>query len=176
MDDATSTKGGTGTPRVGIVMGSDSDLAVMKEAAAVLKKFEIPYEMTVASAHRSPQRAAEFAGSAMQRGLKVIIAGAGHAAHLAGVLAAHTYLPVIGVPIDSSCLQGLDALLATVQMPPGIPVATMAIGKSGARNAGILAAQIIAVSDPALGRKLEEFKQEMARKVEEKAQAVEGAD
>lgn len=164
---------GAGAPQVGIVMGSDSDLDVMNEAAAVLKKFNIPYEMTVASAHRSPQRAAEFAGSALKRGLKVIIAGAGHAAHLAGVLAAHTHLPVIGVPIDSSCLQGLDALLATVQMPPGIPVATMAIGKSGARNAGILAAQIIATADAELGRKLEEFKQEMARKVEEKAKAVE---
>jgi phosphoribosylamine--glycine ligase len=139
----------------------------------MLKKFQIPYEMTVASAHRSPQRAAEFAASALKRGLKVIIAGAGHAAHLAGVLAAHTTLPVIGVPIDSSCLQGLDALLATVQMPPGIPVATMAIGKSGARNAGILAAQIIATANPELGAQLENFKQEMARQVEEKAKAVE---
>ncbi|MEJ2164649.1 MAG: 5-(carboxyamino)imidazole ribonucleotide mutase [Desulfobacterales bacterium] len=166
---------GAGAPQVGIVMGSDSDLDIMNEAAAVLQKFNIPYEMTVASAHRSPQRAAEFAGSALKRGLKVIIAGAGHAAHLAGVLAAHTHLPVIGVPIDSSCLQGLDALLATVQMPPGIPVATMAIGKSGARNAGILAVQIIATADAELGRKLEEFKQEMARKVEEKAKAVEAS-
>jgi phosphoribosylamine--glycine ligase len=159
--------------KVGIVMGSDSDLAVMQEAANILKKFEIPYEMTVASAHRSPQLAAEFAGSAIKKGIKVIIAGAGHAAHLAGVLAAHTRLPVIGVPIDSSCLQGLDALLATVQMPPGIPVATMAIGKSGARNAGILAAQIIATADPELGQKLTRFKQEMARQVEEKAKKVE---
>ena len=159
--------------KVGIVMGSDSDLAVMQEAANILNKFQIPYEMTVASAHRSPQRAADFAGSALKRGIKVIIAGAGHAAHLAGVLAAHTRLPVIGVPIDSSCLQGLDALLATVQMPPGIPVATMAIGKSGARNAGILAAQIIATSDPDLGKKLIRFKQEMARQVEKKAKKVE---
>lgn len=159
--------------KVGIVMGSDSDLAVMQEAANILKKFEIPYEMTVASAHRSPQRAADFAGSAVKKGIKVIIAGAGHAAHLAGVLAAHTRLPVIGVPIDSSCLQGLDALLATVQMPPGIPVATMAIGKSGARNAGILAAQIIATADPALGNKLNRFKQDMARQVEQKAKKVE---
>jgi phosphoribosylamine--glycine ligase len=176
MTEEKGTKGGAAAPQVGIVMGSDSDLDIMKEAAAVLKKFEIPYEMTVASAHRSPERAAEFSGTALKRGIKVIIAGAGHAAHLAGVLAAHTYLPVIGVPIDSSCLQGLDALLATVQMPPGIPVATMAIGKSGARNAGILAAQIIALSDPGLGRKLESFKQEMARKVEEKAKVVEAAD
>ena len=154
-------------------MGSDSDLDIMKETSAILKKFQIPYEMTVASAHRSPQRAAEFAASALEKGLKVIVAGAGHAAHLAGVLAAHTRLPVIGVPIDSSCLQGLDALLATVQMPPGIPVATMAIGKSGARNAGILAAQIIATSDRELGQKLENFKQDMALQVEKKAQAVE---
>lgn len=166
---------GDGVPLVGIVMGSDSDLDIMKEASALLKKFQIPYEMTVASAHRSPQRAADFATSALKRGLKVIIAGAGHAAHLAGVLAAHTHIPVIGVPIDSSCLQGLDALLATVQMPPGIPVATMAIGKSGARNAGILAAQIIAISDPVLGQKLENFKQEMALQVENKAKAVETA-
>jgi phosphoribosylamine--glycine ligase len=173
MTEEKDLPGGAGTPQVGIVMGSDSDLDIMKEAAAMLKKFQIPYEMTVASAHRSPQRAADFAGSALARGLKVIIAGAGHAAHLAGVLAAHTYLPVIGVPIDSSCLQGLDALLATVQMPPGIPVATMAIGKSGARNAGILAAQIIAISDSELGQKLENFKQEMALQVEKKAKAVE---
>lgn len=164
---------GAGSPQVGIVMGSDSDLNIMNEAAVMLKKFQIPYEMTVASAHRSPQRAADFAGSALKRGLKVIIAGAGHAAHLAGVLAAHTHLPVIGVPIDSSCLQGLDALLATVQMPPGIPVATMAIGKPGARNAGILAAQIIATSDPELSQKLENFKQEMSLQVEKKAKAIE---
>lgn len=176
MNAEKNETAGAGTPQVGIVMGSDSDLEIMKEAAAVLKKFQIPYEITVASAHRTPQRAAELADSARQRGLKVIIAGAGHAAHLAGVLAAHTYLPVIGVPIDSSCLQGLDALLATVQMPPGIPVATMAIGKPGARNAGILAAQIIATADPDLGRKLAEFKQEMARQVEEKAKAVEASE
>jgi phosphoribosylamine--glycine ligase len=158
---------------VGIVMGSDSDLDVMQEAASVLKKFQIPYKMTVASAHRSPQRAGDFAANALSRGMKVIIAGAGHAAHLAGVLAAHTTLPVIGVPIDSSCLKGWDALLATVQMPPGIPVATMAIGKSGARNAGILAAQILATADPELAKALETFKQEMSRQVEEKAQKIE---
>ena len=176
MTTATSAKGRSGEPQVGIVMGSDSDLEVMNAAAAIFKKFQIPFEITVASAHRSPQRAAEFAASAAQRGLKAIIAGAGHAAHLAGVLAAHTILPVIGVPIDSSCLQGLDALLATVQMPPGIPVATMAIGKSGARNAGILAVQILATADPELRARLEDFKQEMARQVEEKAKAVEAAD
>lgn len=173
MTEGKELKHGSGTPLVGIVMGSDSDLEIMKAAAAILEKFEIPYEMTVASAHRSPERAAYYAGSALDRGLKVIIAGAGHAAHLAGVLAAHTHLPIIGVPIDSSCLQGLDALLATVQMPPGIPVATMAIGKSGARNAGILAAQIIAITAPDLGRRLQQFKQEMADQVEKKAKAVE---
>ena len=157
------------TPLVGIVMGSDSDLPVMEQTVAVLKKFDIPYEITVDSAHRSPERAAAFASTARERGIRVIIAGAGHAAHLAGVLAAHTSLPVIGVPIDSSCLQGMDALLATVQMPPGIPVATMAIGKSGARNAGIFAAQILGVFDPDIAEKLAAFKTEMAEKVEEKA-------
>ena len=142
-------------PQVGIVMGSDSDLKVMEGAMGIFKKFGIPIEMTVASAHRSPQRAAEYAATARERGLKVIIAGAGHAAHLAGVLAAHTTLPVIGVPIDSSCLQGLDALLSTVQMPPGIPVATVSIGKPGARNAAILAVQIMATGDDALGRPID---------------------
>ena len=160
--------------KVGIVMGSDSDLGVMEETTAVLKKFDIPFEMTVASAHRSPKRAAEFASTATTRGIKVIIAGAGHAAHLAGVIAAHTSLPVIGVPIDSSCLQGLDSLLATVQMPPGIPVATVAIGKPGARNAGILATQILAISNPELAQKLEKFKAEMALQVDEKATKIEG--
>jgi phosphoribosylamine--glycine ligase len=154
-------------------MGSDSDIAVMEEATAVLKKFEIPYIITVASAHRSPQRAAEFAGTAKSRGIQIIIAGAGHAAHLAGVMAAHTPLPVIGVPIDSSAFQGLDALLSTVQMPPGIPVATVAVGKPGARNAGILAAQILALSDPALAAKLDDFKADMARQVEQKAAKIE---
>lgn len=161
------------TPLVGIVMGSDSDLKVMQEAAAVLKQFDIPYEMTVASAHRTPQRAAEFASTARERGLKVIIAGAGHAAHLAGAMAAHSTLPVIGVPIDSSALQGLDALLSTVQMPPGVPVATMAVGKPGARNAGILAVQVIGAFDAQVAEKLTDFKAEMARKAMEKAQALE---
>ncbi len=159
-------------PRVGIVMGSDSDLKVMEAALGIFKKFGIPIEMTVASAHRSPERAAAYAVSARQRGLKAIIAGAGHAAHLAGVLAAHTTLPVIGVPIDSSCLQGLDALLSTVQMPPGIPVATVSIGKPGAKNAAILAVQIMAASDDALSVQLETFKQEMAAQVEKKAEKL----
>jgi len=159
-------------PRVGIVMGSDSDLAVMDEAVAMLKKFGIPYEMTVASAHRSPEKAMAFALQAKERGMQVIIAGAGHAAHLAGVLAAHTTLPVIGVPIDSSCLQGMDSLLSTVQMPPGIPVATVSIGKPGARNAGILAAQMIALTDPNVAQLLTAFKTDMARDVATKAEKL----
>ncbi len=158
-----------GKPLVGIVMGSDSDLDVMKGVAAVLDKFEIPFEMTVASAHRSPARAAEFAGTARDRGIKLIIAGAGHAAHLAGAMAAHSPLPIIGVPIPSSCLQGFDALLSTVQMPPGVPVATMAIGKPGAKNAGVLAAQILALSNPDIEQRLDEYRKEMAEGVEKKA-------
>ena len=156
-------------------MGSDSDMGVMQSAADVLKDFGVAFEITVASAHRSPQRAAVWASTAPERGIKVIIAGAGHAAHLAGAMAAHTSLPIIGVPIDSSCLQGMDALLATVQMPPGIPVATMAIGKPGARNAGILAVQILALADAGLSEKLAEYKQDMAAKVEQKAQKLESA-
>jgi phosphoribosylamine--glycine ligase len=144
----------------------------MKETAVVLKKFGIPYEMTVASAHRSPEKAANFAASAHKRGLKVIVAGAGHAAHLAGNLAAYTSLPVIGVPIDSSCLQGFDALLSTVQMPPGVPVATVSIGKPGAKNAGILAIQILALSDPKLAKKLETYKKELAKQVDQKAKTL----
>lgn len=160
-------------PQVGIVMGSDSDLGVMEETAATLRKFDVPFEITVASAHRTPQRAAEFASSARDRGIKVIIAGAGHAAHLAGAMAAQTTLPVIGIPIDSSALQGMDALLSTVQMPPGIPVATVAVGKPGAINAGILAVQILAVSDRGLAEKLATYKVGMAAKVNEKAKKLE---
>ncbi|RJQ86142.1 MAG: phosphoribosylamine--glycine ligase [Desulfobacteraceae bacterium] len=160
-------------PLVGIVMGSDSDLPVMEGTVAMLKKFGVPFEMTVASAHRTPERAARFAAEARRRGVKVIIAGAGHAAHLAGALAAQTTLPVIGVPIDSSSLQGLDALLSTVQMPPGIPVATVAVGKPGATNAGILAVQILAVDDAALAALLEAHKIEMAVALERKARQLE---
>lgn len=160
-------------PLVGIVMGSDSDLDVMKETASVLKKFEVPYEMTVASAHRSPQRASEYAKTAMERGIKVIVAGAGHAAHLAGAMSAYTILPIIGIPIDSSALKGLDSLLSTVQMPPGIPVATVSIGKPGAVNAGILALQILALSDETIQKKLLNYKKELADKVEEKAKKIE---
>ena len=165
-----------GSAQVGIVMGSDSDMGVMQSAADVLKDFGVAFEITIASAHRSPQRAAAWASTAPERGIKVIIAGAGHAAHLAGAMAAHTSLPIIGVPIDSSCLQGMDALLATVQMPPGIPVATMAIGKSGARNAGILAVQILALADAGLSEKLQEYKQDMAAKVEQKAKKLENSN
>ena len=160
-------------PLVGILMGSDSDLKVMEAAAEMLEELSISYEMTVASAHRTPDRAGEYSRTARQRGLKVIIAGAGWAAHLAGVLAAGTTLPVIGVPIESSPLNGMDALLATVQMPPGIPVATMALGKGGARNAAILAAQILAVSDESLAARLTDFKKKMVEGVEKKAAKVE---
>ena len=158
-------------PQVGVIMGSDSDFPVMEQALSVLKKFDIPYYVTVASAHRTPERAASLASEAKEKGIRVLICGAGHAAHLAGVIAAHTTLPVLGVPIDSSALKGLDALLATVQMPPGIPVATMAIGKSGAYNAGILAAQIIGTADPVIAEKLIAFKKEMADKVDKKARS-----
>ena len=157
-------------PKVGVIMGSDSDLSVMEESLKVLKKLGIPYEVTIASAHRTPARAEAFAATARQRGICVIIAGAGHAAHLAGAMAAHTTLPVLGVPIDSSALQGLDALLSTVQMPPGVPVATLAVGKPGAVNAGVLAAQILGVSDPGIAEKLEQYKADMAAKVNKKAE------
>ncbi len=158
-------------PQVGVIMGSDSDFPVMEKTLSILKKFDIPYTVTVASAHRTPERATKLASEAKEKGIKILICGAGHAAHLAGVIAAHTTLPVLGVPIDSSALQGMDSLLATVQMPPGIPVSTMAIGKSGAYNAGIFAAQILAVSDPEIAEKLSAFKQEMADKVNKKAQS-----
>lgn len=157
---------------VGIVMGSDSDLPVMAAAADFLKKMGIPFEITVASAHRTPDRAARWASTAQKRGLKIIIAGAGMAAHLAGVLAAHTDLPVIGVPLDASPLHGMDALLATVQMPPGIPVATMAIGKPGAKNGAVLAARILALEDKKIAARLQAFRQEMVREVEEKAAKI----
>jgi phosphoribosylaminoimidazole carboxylase PurE protein len=156
------------TGKVLIVMGSDSDLPVMKECAKALEQFGIPWEMRVASAHRTPAKAAEIASTARDAGVGVIVAGAGHAAHLAGVLAAHTTLPVIGVPIDSSALNGFDSLLSTVQMPPGIPVATMAIGKPGAKNAGIFAAQILAGTSNTLAAKLDAFKAAMADEVDRK--------
>ena len=172
MKTEQSGSGEKARPQVGIVMGSDSDLGVMEETAAILRNFGIAFEITVASAHRTPERAAEWARNAPARGIRVIIAGAGHAAHLAGAMAAQSTLPVIGVPIDSSCLQGLDALLSTVQMPPGIPVATMAVGKPGAKNAGLLAVQILALSDAELAARLVAHRQEMADQVERKAAAL----
>jgi phosphoribosylaminoimidazole carboxylase PurE protein len=156
-------------------MGSDSDLPVMEEAIRVLEQLGVPCEIDVTSAHRTPEATARLAKDAERRGIGVIILGAGHAAHLAGAVAAHTILPVIGVPLPSSSLQGLDALLSTVQMPGGVPVATMAIGKSGAMNAGILAAQILATADPALRRRLRDHKDGMARRVLEKNRALKAA-
>ena len=169
MQASKQSKQSSQTVLVGIIMGSDSDLPVMQEAFELLAKFGVPAEITVASAHRSPRRVSEYARTARERGLKVLIAGAGGAAHLAGVLAAETSLPVIGVPIASSPLTGWDALLSTVQMPAGVPVATMAVGKAGARNAAILAAQILAVADNKLQDRLEHYKEELAEKVAEKA-------
>jgi 5-(carboxyamino)imidazole ribonucleotide mutase len=163
-------------PVVSIVMGSDSDLEIMREAGKALEEFGVGYEMDVISAHRSPERTAEFARRAAQRGIRVIIAGAGGAAHLAGVIAAHTTLPVIGVPIPSTSLNGMDSLLATVQMPAGIPVATVAIGKAGATNAGILAAQILGVADSAVAKKLVSYKEMLARAVEEKSKKLRAAE
>lgn len=149
-------------------MGSDTDFPMMSEARATLDKFGISYEMEVLSAHRTPARAHEYSTTAASRGLKVIIAAAGAAAHLAGVLAANTTLPVIGVPLATSTLNGLDALLATVQMPGGIPVATMAIDKAGAVNAAIFAAEILGLTDPEIARKLSAHKEELRRSVAEK--------
>jgi len=159
-------------PLVGIVMGSDTDLPVMTETAQTLKKFAVPFEVEITSAHRSPARTSQYARTAIQRGLKVIIVGAGGASHLAGVIAAETTLPVIGVPMATTTLAGLDALLSTVQMPGGVPVACTAIGKPGAINAAIFAAQIIATSDPELSKKLAEYKEQLAQSVAEKSEKV----
>lgn len=158
------------TKKVAVIMGSDSDFPTVSAAIKTLKKYDIPVEVHVMSAHRTPEAAAEFAGKAAAEGFGVIIAAAGKAAHLAGVLAAHTILPVIGIPIKSSTLDGLDALLATVQMPKGIPVATVAI--DGADNAALLAVQMLAVYDTALAEKLEEMKKEMAEEVARKDEAL----
>ncbi len=163
-------------PVVGIIMGSDSDLGVMQEAAKILKQFDVPYEIGVYSAHRSPHRTAEYVKTARARGLKLIIAGAGASAHLAGVSAAETILPVIGVPINSSPLSGLDALMATVQMPPGVPVATMGVGNSGATNAGFLAVQILALSDEKLATRFAQFKANLEKVVEEKSRRIQGIE
>ena len=161
-----------GKALVGIIMGSDTDLPVMKEAAATLDKFGVTFEIDITSAHRSPARTAEYARSARERGLKAIIVGAGGAAHLAGVVAAETTLPVIGVPMPTTSLQGMDSLLSTVQMPAGIPVATVAIGKSGAINAAILAVQIMGTADAAIAEKLAAYKKELAEKVVAKSEKV----
>ncbi len=156
-------------------MGSDSDLEIMRETGKALEEFGIAFEMDVTSAHRSPARTSAFARHAAERGIKVIIAGAGGAAHLAGVIAAETTLPVIGVPIPSTSLGGLDSLLATVQMPAGLPVATVAVGKAGATNAGILAAQMLALGDPEIAHKMKAHKEKLARGVEEKSKKLKGA-
>lgn len=161
-------------PLVGIIMGSDSDFPVMQDAAKILDEFGVSYEITVVSAHRTPDRAAEYAKTAIDRGLKVIIAAAGGAAHLAGITAAMTTLPIIGVPIKSDALSGVDSLYSTVQMPPGVPVATVAI--NGAKNAAILAVQILAVHDENLQQKLVQYKKEMNDKVLEKAEKLKHSD
>ena len=155
-------------PRVAIVLGSESDYPVIQDMIRILQQFEIQHEITVSSAHRSPDRTHRYAVTLEDRGIQVVIACAGAAAHLAGVLASHTILPVIGVPIDSSPLQGLDALLSTSMMPAGVPVATMGIGKAGASNAAVLAAQILARNDPDLSIRLREYKKQLADRVEER--------
>jgi len=154
------------SPQVSIIMGSDSDLPVMREAEDILNKFGVRTEMKILSAHRSPEETAGYVKTAKKRGIKVIIAGAGGAAHLAGVAASFTVLPVIGVPIESKSLKGMDSLLSIVQMPSGVPVATVAIG--GAKNAGILAAQMIALSDGSIADKLVDYKKSMAENIREK--------
>ncbi len=154
-------------PKVAIVLGSDSDYPIIQDVVSFLTDFEIPHEVIVSSAHRSPERTHRYAVTLEERGVQVVIACAGAAAHRAGVLASHTILPVIGVPIDSSPLKGLDALLSTSMMPLGVPVATMGIGKSGAGNAAVLAAQILARGDPTLAEKLKEYKRRLADRVEE---------
>jgi phosphoribosylaminoimidazole carboxylase PurE protein len=158
--------------KVLIIMGSDSDLEVMRETGSLLEKFKIPYRIAIASAHRSPELVEETLRRAEKEGAKIIIAGAGAAAHLAGVIASKTVLPVIGVPLEGSPLKGLDALLSTVQMPPGVPVASMAVGKAGAKNAAIFAAQMIAINDKALSKKLKEYKKNLSLEVKKKAASI----
>jgi phosphoribosylaminoimidazole carboxylase PurE protein len=157
------------TPTVSIVMGSSSDLDVMLEAASVLDQLGVSYDVEVTSAHRSPDRTHRYVKAAVKKGTRIFIVGAGAAAHLAGVVAAQTTLPVIGVPLPGSALNGVDALYSTVMMPAGVPVATMAIGKAGATNAAVLAAQILAVSDANLGEKLVQYKTALAKRVEDSA-------
>ena len=158
----------TKKPEVAVIMGSDSDLDTMKEAEIILKEFGIGYEVKILSAHRSPALTSEYAKKAEERGVKVIIAGAGGAAHLAGVVASHTILPVIGVPMDTKALRGIDSLLSTVQMPSGIPVATVAIGKAGAKNAAILAAEILGIESRILRKKLRAYKNKLVNTVKTK--------
>jgi len=158
--------------KVAIVMGSDSDWPVMQACTDTLAQFAVPFEVRIASAHRSPTETTAYAQAAAKNGIEVVIAAAGMAAHLAGVIAAHTSLPVIGVPMASGSLQGIDALLATVQMPPGVPVATVGIGSAGAENAAVLAVQILALKDKALAEKLSEYKAQLARSVEQKSKEL----
>ncbi|HTN43907.1 MAG TPA: 5-(carboxyamino)imidazole ribonucleotide mutase [Nitrospiria bacterium] len=162
-------------PLVSIVMGSESDLTVMEQAAEVLGNFGVAHELAITSAHRSPDWTRRYISEAEKKGVEIFIAGAGGAAHLAGTVAAHTTRPVIGVPIDSSSLNGLDALLSTAQMPGGVPVATMAIGKAGAKNAGILAVQILGVGDKELARKIKNYKDKLEEEVEAKARRIQRA-
>lgn len=169
---AKSTLPAGRAPRVGILMGSDSDLPTMQEAGKILEEFGVPHELRICSAHRTPDRLTRYAGEAEARGIRVLIAGAGGAAHLAGVLAAHVTLPVIGVPMDSGPLSGLDALLSTVQMPGGVPVASVSIGRAGARNAALLAIQILALSDAHLKRKLADYRARMAAEVASKDRQI----
>jgi 5-(carboxyamino)imidazole ribonucleotide mutase len=157
-------------PKVAILMGSDSDLPAMAEAARMLESLGVPYEMEITSAHRTPERTARIVRSAPERGVKVFVVGAGGAAHLAGTVAAHTTLPVLGVPLATSELRGLDALLSTVQMPAGIPVGTLAVGQAGAANAAILAAEILALADPELASRLAAARREMSAKVESRSE------
>ena len=159
-------------PLVGILMGSESDLPVMEKAAESLREMGIPYEMDIISAHRLPEKTAAYARTARDRGIEVLIAGAGMAAHLAGVLAAHTTLPVVGVPLKSGALEGVDALYSTVQMPPGIPVAT--VGIDGAKNAAFLACEILSIKYPEFAKKLEDFREKMRKDLEEKSKALKG--
>lgn len=156
------------SPQVLIIMGSETDLAVMREATDILKRFGVPWEMRISSAHRSPARTMALASEAAGRGIRIIIAGAGMAAHLAGVVASKTIIPVIGVPMPGGALNGVDALYSTVQMPAGIPVATMAIGKAGAKNAGLFAVQILALSDERLAKALLDYRREMDKELERK--------
>ena len=159
-------------PLVGIVMGSDSDFIIMEETSKVLEQFNVPHEVLVTSAHRSPERTRKYVQGAKRRGIQVLIAGAGGAAHLAGVVAAETHLPVIGVPIDATSLNGLDSLLSTAQMPGGVPVATVSIGKAGAKNAGLLAVQILALSDNNLAGLLTKHRKDQAKAVAQKSKKL----